>query len=184
MDYHFTTTSNYYDQCEFLDFGATCDDSSDDDASAYFPTFHLCPQSTSFETKYDECAATNDAMIKKQKDFIAWTKKLERETSTHKMYVCGRNSVVYTKKWLEDFGKKTSTMRFEDINTVIFQKCLIGGDVVIIEVASILDVTDNIDVFKGIKGNNIVVCCNDIKNCQRNKGMEFNAVFKRITLKG
>ncbi|BFU26552.1 hypothetical protein EHI8A_081150 [Entamoeba histolytica HM-1:IMSS-B] len=168
---------------DYCDIGEIREDSSDDDASIYITNSTFSFQSTSYESRMDEQIQNNERSSKKFKDFTAWVKKLARNTSTHKMYICGSNASIITKKWLEEIGKSASIVQLSDVRTPEFLNAIALGDIVIVEVPNINSLTDNLDTFKNFKQNNIIVCCTDIKNCPKNKGASFSAVFKRISLK-
>lgn len=154
------------------------EDSSEDDASGYIANSNFI-----VTISLDETCCQEEAKNRKRKEFATWIRKYIKKAVDHKLYLCGNSATKTGKQWLNEMGVQSVDFDFHDIHTASFTNALISGSVVVVSTPSIIDVMNAIDQIANIQQNNIIFCCDDAKNCPRNKGTLFSTVFKRITLK-
>ena len=183
-----SSSSNYQSSypnlpVDYCELNETEEDTSDDDASQYILNSSFSFLSNSYDSKQDEKIETSDKLQRKYKEFMAWIKKLDRQNLTQKLFVCGQKATETTEKWIHESAKRCKIVELYQVNTSEFLNSMKTFDVVIVTVNSITVLCEKIDLFRNYQMNNIIVCCSDCKNCPKNKGAVFNAVFKRISLK-
>ncbi|KAL7721342.1 Uncharacterized protein QTN25_001765 [Entamoeba marina] len=158
------------------------EDSSEDDCSMFINnTFSF--NSTSVDSRYDDQIIQSEGVIKKKKELVSWLRKFGRKSSTHKLCVCGLNSINQVVKWLEDEEVCYELVNFNDFFAVSINEILERKSLIVVQAPRIQDVANNLYRIEACATHKIIFCVNETKNCPRNYGNSFSKTFKRITLK-